>query len=290
MVSIISLLLLLVSVAFFTLIERKVLGYIILRRGPNKPSLSGLLVPFADALKLLTKPFIITSASRPFLTRFACFLIFIIPSLLWVFVLTSSPIWDWSFTLLSILIWMSLSVYALLAAGWGSNSKYSTLGGTRCIAQCISYEVCLTLLLLGFRVLSSFSIFSISPHWGLLLYAHLVLILYLAVLAETNRSPFDFAEGESELVSGYNVEYSGPGFVVLFLAEYLSILFISFLTGSMACDSSFFCSAIFCLFLAFTFIWVRGTLPRFRYDQLIALSWKSLLPVVLSSYILLLAL
>lgn len=104
------------------------------------------------------------------------------------------------------------------------------------------------------------------------MYAHLVLILYLAVLAETNRSPFDFAEGESELVSGYNVEYSGPGFVVLFLAEYLSILFISFLTGSMACDSSFFTSTFFCLFLAFTFIWVRGTLPRFRYDQLIALS------------------
>jgi len=290
MVSFISLLLLLVSVAFFTLIERKVLGYIILRRGPSKPSLLGLLVPFADALKLLAKPFIITTMSSPILTRFACFLLFIIPSLLWVFVQTSSPIWNWAYTLLSLLIWISLSVYALLAAGWGSNSKYSTIGGTRCIAQCISYEVCLTLLLLGFSVLSSFSIFAITPHWGFLLYAHLVLILYLVVLAETNRSPFDFAEGESELVSGYNVEYSGPGFVVLFLAEYLSILFISFLTGSLACDSSFLVSLLFCLFLAFTFIWVRGTLPRFRYDQLMSLSWKSLLPVVLSSYILLLAL
>jgi len=261
-----------------------------LRRGPNKPSMSGLLVPFADALKLLTKPFIITSSSRPLLTRFACFLIFLIPSLLWVFVITSSPIWNWSLTLLSLLIWMSLSVYALLAAGWGSNSKYSTLGGTRCIAQCISYEVCLTLLLLGFSVLSSFSIFSIAPHWGLLIYAHLVFILFLVVLAETNRSPFDFAEGESELVSGYNVEYSGPGFVVLFLAEYLSILFISFLTGTLASDGSYFFSTLLCLVLAFTFIWVRGTLPRFRYDQLMALSWKSLLPVVLSSFILLLAL
>jgi len=261
-----------------------------LRRGPNKPSFAGVLVPFADALKLLTKPFVITSSSSPFLTRFACFLIFIIPSLLWVFVITSSPIWSWSLTLLSLLIWMSLSVYALLAAGWGSNSKYATLGGTRCIAQCISYEVCLTLLLLGFCVLSSFSIFSITPHWGFILYAHLVLILYLVVLAETNRSPFDFAEGESELVSGYNVEYSGPGFVVLFLAEYLSILFISYLTGAIACDSSYLLSLIICLGLAFAFIWVRGTLPRFRYDQLMALSWKCLLPVVLSSYILLLAL
>lgn len=100
----------------------------------------------------------------------------------------------------------------------------------------------------------------------------MIVILYLVVLAETNRSPFDFAEGESELVSGYNVEYSGPGFVVLFLSEYLSILFISFLTGALARDRSFYCSILLCLFLAFSFIWVRGTLPRFRYDQLIALS------------------
>ena len=100
----------------------------------------------------------------------------------------------------------------------------------------------------------------------------MILILYLVVLAETNRSPFDFAEGESELVSGYNVEYSGPGFVVLFLAEYLSILFISFLTGSIACDSSFMSSIFFCVIFSFSFIWVRGTLPRFRYDQLMSLS------------------
>lgn len=119
---------------------------------------------------------------------------------------------------------------------------------------------------------------------------HLVLVLFLVVLAETNRSPFDFAEGESELVSGYNVEFSGPGFVLLFLSEYLSILFIAFLTGSLARDCSFFVSAFFGFIAAFTFIWVRGTLPRFRYDQLMGLSWKSLLPTILSSFILLLAL
>lgn len=109
-------------------------------------------------------------------------------------------------------------------------------------------------------------------HWPLLLLPHLVLILFTVILAETNRSPFDFAEGESELVSGFNVEYSGPGFVVLFLAEYLSILFLCFLTGSLACDCTYFTSLFFCVCLAFSFIWVRGTLPRFRYDQLIALS------------------
>jgi len=130
----------------------------------------------------------------------------------------------------------------------------------------------LTLLLLGFCVLGSFSIFSVTPFWGCLFHAHLIAILYIVVLAESNRSPFDFAEGESELVSGYNVEFSGPGFMVLFLAEYLSILFMSFLTGSFASDSGYFTSTVLCLFFAFSFIWVRGTLPRYRYDQLIALS------------------
>jgi len=118
----------------------------------------------------------------------------------------------------------------------------------------------------------------------------LILILFIVLLAETNRSPFDFAEGESELVSGYNVEFSGPGFVLLFLAEYLSILFMSFLTGSLSVNSAYFTSLIFGLFFAFSFIWARGTLPRFRYDQLMALSWKALLPVILSSIVLLLTL
>jgi len=170
-----------------------------------------------------------------------------------------------------VLVWISLSVYALLAAGWGSNSKYSTMGGTRCIAQCISYEVCLSLLLLCFCLLSSFQLFEVRSYFGFLLHAHLVLVLFLVVLAESSRSPFDFAEGESELVSGYNVEYSGPGFVLLFLSEYLSILFLSFMTSSLCLDGNYFCSILFCLFLAFCFIWARGTLPRFRYDQLISL-------------------
>jgi len=228
----ISLLLLLVSVAFFTLLERKVLAYLILRRGPNKPSALGLLVPFADALKLLAKPFTLPHLGSSFL-----------------FVLSS------------------LSVWAHIAA---------------------SYEVCLTLLFFGFCLLSSFDIFVVRVHWGLFLYLHLILILFLVLLAETNRSPFDFAEGESELVSGYNVEYSGPGFVLLFLAEYLSILFMSFLTGALTCGCSPLTSCIFGSCYGFVFVWVRGTLPRLRYDQLMSLSWKSLLPLILSSLLILL--
>jgi len=268
----ISLLLLLVSVAFFTLLERKVLAYLILRRGPNKPSALGLLVPFADALKLLAKPFTLPHLGSSFLIVLACFIMFSVPAFLWLFVSNNSPFWDWSFRMLSVLVWSSLSVWALIAAGWGSNSKYSTLGGTRCLAQTISYEVCLTLLFFGFCLLSSFDIFVVRVHWGLFLYLHLILILFLVLLAETNRSPFDFAEGESELVSGYNVEYSGPGFVLLFLAEYLSILFMSFLTGALTCGCSPLTSCIFGSCYGFVFVWVRGTLPRLRYDQLMSLS------------------
>jgi len=263
---------LLVSVGFFTLLERKVLAYIMVRRGPNKPGLCGLIVPFADALKLLSKPLIIPSTSRPFLMYFACFNIFAVPAILWTFISVPSAFWSWSLSLLSILVWASLSVYALLAAGWGSNSKYSTLGGTRSIASCISFEVCLSLLLIRFCLLSSLNFFVTKTHFGLLLHPHLVLILFLVVLAESNRSPFDFAEGESELVSGFNVEFSGPGFVLLFMSEYLSILFFSFLSGSVACDASYYNTLLFSLFFGFSFVWARGTLPRFRYDQLIALS------------------
>lgn len=161
MASLLSLFRLLVSVAFYTLLERKVLGYIMVRRGPNKPSLIGLLVPFADAIKLLTKPFVMIFSGSSFLITFACYLLFVIPCILWVFVATDSPVSAWSYSLLSILVWISLSVYALLAAGWGSNSKYSTLGGTRCIAQCISYEVCYSVLLLSFCLFGSFGLFDI---------------------------------------------------------------------------------------------------------------------------------
>ena len=148
----------------------------------------------------------------------------------------------------------------------------------------------MTLLLLSFCLASSFNLLCLRSFYWCFLLSHLIFILYLVILAETNRSPFDFAEGESELVSGFNVEFSGPGFVVIFISEYLSIMFISFLLALLALDGSFFSSVFLCLFFCFSIVWVRGTLPRFRYDQLIGLCWKSLLPLVLSSFMLLLSL
>ena len=234
MSSFLSLFSLLISVGFFTLMERKVLSYIILRKGPNKPSFIGFPTPFADALKLLSKCFIFPFGSLTTLMRLSCVFAFLLPSVLWCFIFIPSFTFDWSFPLVSVLIWRALSVYCLLAAGWGSNSKYSVLGSTRCIAQVISYEVVFTVLTLCFTLFLGLKFFEPSVFWFVIFLPHLSLSLYVICLAETNRSPFDFAEGESELVSGYNVEFSGSGFVVLFLAEYLSILFISTFVASVS--------------------------------------------------------
>ena len=240
--------------AFYTLLERKVLGYIILRKGPNKPCFLGLVVPFADALKLITKfmVFPVLSCQRAMLC--SCLILFMIPACLWSFLSIPSPSFFVTNSLLSILVLISLSVFGLLLAGWASNSKFSVLGSTRCVAQTISYEVCFSLLLLIWANTKSLVLFSCTVNFGLCIYGHLCLILFVVTLAETNRSPFDFAEGESELVSGYNVEFSGIGFTLLFLREYLSILFMSFICSNLYSNGSFFRSFLFWVFFLFTFV------------------------------------
>jgi len=259
-----------------------------LRKGPNKPSSFGLLTPFADALKLLSKPFLKPTIGSPHLIVFSCILSLILPCQLFTFFYFPSFYWCFEFTVLGILIWISVSVYTLLASGYGSNSKYAILGGLRSLAQCISYEITLTTLLLCFCLFASFRVSCPHPWVFSLIFPHLCLALFIIGLAETNRSPFDFAEGESELVSGYNVEYSGPGFVILFLSEYLSILWMSVLVSSLACASFYGVIVLASVFFAFSFVWARGSLPRFRYDQLMYLSWKSLLPFSLCTFFILL--
>lgn len=279
----------LVGVAFFTLFERKLLGYIQLRKGPNKVGVIGILQPFSDAIKLFTKEHISPYYSNyiPFLV--APILSFGLSLLGWMSLPSQFNFLNFDYRVLFFLCCVGMGVYFLLAAGWSSNSKYALLGALRGVAQTISYEVSLVLLLLSPLILTlrfEWSMFSIFQQycWFLFVLPLSCLGVFISCLAETNRTPFDFAEGESELVSGYNTEYNRGGFALLMLAEYTSILLISFILillffgGSSGFDS--FC---FFLFIAFLFVWVRGTLPRFRYDKLMELAWLSLLPFSLVS-------
>nr|ALO70985.1 NADH deshydrogenase subunit 1 [Pselaphinae sp. 3 EF-2015] len=279
----------LVGVAFLTLMERKVLGYIQIRKGPNKVGFIGILQPFSDALKLFTKEGICPLLSNYLIYYFCPIFNLFISLLMWLSMPMLTNFLNFSFSMLFFLCCSSLSVYTIMVAGWSSNSNYSMLGSIRSIVQTISYEVSLLMIILSFLMLIlslkliDFMIFQ-QFLWLIYLCLPMAMILFVSGLAETNRTPFDFAEGESELVSGFNVEYSSGGFALIFLAEYSSILFMSMLFSLMFLGGDFY-SWIFylkILFLSFLWIWVRGTLPRFRYDKLMYLSWKSFLPLSLN--------
>nr|UBK11852.1 NADH dehydrogenase subunit 1 [Ovalona pulchella] len=273
----------LVGVAFFTLFERKLLGYIQLRKGPNKVGFMGILQPFSDAIKLFTKEHV-----GPYYANYFPFLLapvigFALALLGWMSLPSAFNFLSFDLSVLFFLCCVGLGVYLLLAAGWSSNSKYSLLGALRGVAQTISYEVSLVLLLLSPLILSlGYEWMSLSfwQQWFWFIWILPVswLCVFISCLAETNRTPFDFAEGESELVSGYNTEYNSGGFALLMLAEYTSILFMSFLLVILYMGGDTMFSFISFLFMAFLFVWVRGTLPRFRYDKLMNLAWTVLLP------------
>nr|YP_009948024.1 NADH dehydrogenase subunit 1 [Anthalia sp. YD3030]QOH97192.1 NADH dehydrogenase subunit 1 [Anthalia sp. YD3030] len=287
--SLLLLICVLVGVAFLTLLERKVLGYIQIRKGPNKVGLMGIPQPFCDAIKLFTKeqtyPLMSNYMSYYFSPIFSLFLSLIV----WMCIPLVVKLYSFNLSLLFFLCCTSLGVYTVMVAGWSSNSNYALLGGLRAVAQTISYEVSLALILLCFVFLIgnynmlNFMYFQ-NYVWFLLILFPLAMVWFSSCLAETNRTPFDFAEGESELVSGFNVEYSSGGFALIFLAEYASILFMSMLfsvifLGCNIYDLSFYLKLSF---ISFLFIWVRGTLPRFRYDKLMFLAWKCFLPLSLN--------
>lgn len=274
----------LVGVAFFTLFERKLLGYIQLRKGPNKTGFTGILQPFADAIKLFTKEHI-----KPIYSNYLPFVIAPIVGLTlsllgWVSLPSIFNIISFDLSVLFFLSVVRIGVYRLLAAGWSSNSKYSLFGALRGVAQTISYEVRLVLILfVPVLVRVSYDWLEIEIYqngfWFIFVFPLSGLIWFISCLAETNRTPFDFAEGESELVSGYNTEYRRGGFALIILAEYARILFISILFVVLFLGGVInFYSILLFIIMAFTFVWVRGTLPRFRYDKLIYLAWKSFLP------------
>nr|ATL15898.1 NADH dehydrogenase subunit 1 [Johnius amblycephalus] len=286
----------LLAVAFLTLLERKVLGYMQLRKGPNIVGPFGLLQPIADGIKLFLKEPIRPSTSSPILFTFAPILALTLALTLWAPMPMPYPVIDLNLSILFILALSSLAVYSILASGWASNSKYALIGALRAVAQTISYEVSLGLILLstilftgGFTLqifnTAQESIWLIFPAWPL------AAMWYISTLAETNRAPFDLTEGESELVSGFNVEYAGGPFALFFLAEYANILLMNTLSATL------FLGALHtptmpelttinlmakAAFLSVLFLWVRASYPRFRYDQLMHLIWKNFLPLALA--------
>nr|YP_010616536.1 NADH dehydrogenase subunit 1 [Vagrans egista]WAU48170.1 NADH dehydrogenase subunit 1 [Vagrans egista] len=279
----------LIGVAFLTLLERKVLGYIQIRKGPNKLGFLGILQPFSDAIKLFTKEQVYLNYSNYYSYYFSPIFSFMLSLIIWMMMPYTFNMITFNLGLLFFFCCTSMGVYSLLIAGWSSNSNYSLLGGLRAVAQTISYEVSLSLILLSSIIMiMDFNLVKFSEYqvliWFFMLMIPLSLCLFSSLLAETNRTPFDFAEGESELVSGFNIEYSSGGFALIFLAEYSSILFMSLLfviifMGGYSLTLLFYFKLVF---ISYLFIWVRGTLPRYRYDKLMYLCWKSYLPVSLN--------
>lgn len=294
---------LLVSVAYLTLAERKVLGSMQLRKGPNVVGVWGLLQPLADGLKLFAKETVLPNHANKVVFVIAPLLGFILSLISWAVIPYSEGalLADINIGILYIFAVGSIGVYAILMSGWASNSKYAFFGAIRAAAQMISYEVSIGLIIISVIlctgslniteiILAQKEIYYIFPLFPAFI------MFFVSALAETNRAPFDLAEGESELVSGFNVEYSAMVFALFFLAEYGHIILMSVLTsilflGGWLSPLPFFPDSSFWLglkavFIMFVFIWVRASFPRARYDQLMALLWKSYLPLSLAFVIL----
>jgi NADH-quinone oxidoreductase subunit H len=299
-----------IGVAYFTYFERKVIGYMQVRRGPNRVGPLGLLQPFADVFKMLFKEIVLPSNANRFLFLLAPVLALAPALTAWAVV----PFNDWLVLadidagLLFVLAMTSMGVYGILIGGWASNSKYALLGGLRSAAQTISYEIAMGFALVGVVVLAgtlnltgvvnaqSGGVFS----WFWLPLLPLFVIYFISGVAETNRAPFDVAEGESEIVAGFHVEYSGAAFAVFFLAEYANMILISALAsllflggwhspfaGLPVIGDTFIAAAGIHWFLAktaifcFMYLWFRATFPRYRYDQIMRLGWKVFIPITI---------
>lgn len=294
--SLITLIFVILCIAFFTLLERKVMSSVQRRRGPNIVGMFGLLQPFADALKLIGKEMLYTSNSNVFIFFLSPVFSFFITLFLWLLIPLHPgySIVELPFSILFLLAISSLGVHGIIFSGWSSNSKYSFLGSIRSASQMISYEICLSTIYIGLVLMAgTFSLSGIvaaqETIWFVIpLYPYWILFV-ITSLAETNRSPFDLPEAEAELVAGYNVEYSSIAFALFFLAEYGNIILMSALSTIFFFGGWYFLdfnsSAYHIIFSIkttlnmFVFLIVRAAVPRYRYDQLMAIGWKTLIPL-----------
>ncbi len=282
-------LLLILSVAFYTLFERKIIGRFHLRLGPNKTSFIGLVQPLLDALKLFGKQTITPFSANKLVYNIAPVIALLLALFVWVTLPNYYFLISINYSIVLFFCLGSILVFAVLMAGWSSNSKYRLIGRLRSVAQSISYEsVFRTLIVILIVLITSFSIRSLFTQSSVLFLLFFPIWL-ICTLAETHRAPFDFAESESELVSGFNTEYSGAYFSFIFLSEYMILLYSCFLLTYIFCiwfiPVNLFFILVMSLFFRFFFIWIRITYCRFRYDILIMISWKILLPVTLAIFI-----
>nr|YP_007625588.1 NADH dehydrogenase subunit 1 [Pekania pennanti]ACY65622.1 NADH dehydrogenase subunit 1 [Pekania pennanti]ACY65635.1 NADH dehydrogenase subunit 1 [Pekania pennanti]ACY65648.1 NADH dehydrogenase subunit 1 [Pekania pennanti]ACY65661.1 NADH dehydrogenase subunit 1 [Pekania pennanti]ACY65674.1 NADH dehydrogenase subunit 1 [Pekania pennanti] len=297
MINIISLIVpILLAVAFLTLVERKVLGYMQLRKGPNIVGPYGLLQPIADAVKLFTKEPLRPLTSSITMFMMAPILALTLALTMWIPLPMPYPLINMNLGILFMLAMSSLAVYSILWSGWASNSKYALIGALRAVAQTISYEVTLAIILLSVLLMNgSFTLSTLiitQEHlWLILPTWPLAMMWFISTLAETNRAPFDLTEGESELVSGFNVEYAAGPFALFFLAEYANIIMMNILTTILffgAFHTPYLPElysvnfTMKTLLLTISFLWIRASYPRFRYDQLMHLLWKNFLPLTLA--------
>ena len=293
---------LLIFVAFLTYIERKIIASMQLRRGPNVVGPFGLLQPLADGLKLLMKEIIIPSGSNKVVFLIAPVITFVLSLIGWAVIPFDNGVVlsNINVGILYLFAVSSLSVYGIIMAGWGSNSKYAFLGALRSAAQMISYEVSIGFIIIS--ILLSVGSLNISDIiiaqkniWFFIPHFPMMIIFFISTLAETNRAPFDLPEAEAELVSGYHVEYSSIPFALFFLGEYANIVLMSAMTtilffggwlpplniGLFNFIPGFVWFGIKISFFVFLFLWIRATFPRFRYDQLMRIGWKIFLPLSL---------
>ncbi len=295
---------LILSVAYLTLADRRIIAFMQLRRGPNVVGIFGLLQPIADAVKLLFKEMIIPTAANKFLFILAPIITFVLSLIGWAVIPFSDAggLADINVGILYLLAVSSLGVYGIIIAGWASNNKYAFFGGIRSAAQMISYEVSIGLVIVcvllatGSLNLKEIVLAQQEMHWYIkLLLLPMMVVFFISILAETNRLPFDLPESEAELVAGYNVEYSSIIFALFFLGEYANMILTSattvilFWSGWLPIiDLPIFYvipPVVWLILkisiLLFCFIWIRASFPRYRYDQLMRLGWKVFLPLTL---------